>query len=124
MREAITKQFKVKNTSNGNIILANCAATENALERMVGLLGRKSISMDEGLWIESCNSIHTLFMRFPIDAVFLDSNGKILTIYRELKPWRMSWIHFRAHSVLELASGQSNRLQLRVGEVLQPCSTS
>ena len=60
---------------------------------------------DEGLWIVPCAMIHTLFMRFPIDAVFLDRELKALRVVSGIKPWRLSpWVP-GAHSVLELAGG-------------------
>ncbi len=103
------------------LIVKRCALTETALERMVGLLRHKKLGSEEGLWIESCNSIHTFFMRFPIDAVFLDANGVVLRIYKNLSPWRMSGLHWRARSVLELCAGSTDRLNLQTGEALELC---
>lgn len=57
------------------------------------------------LWIEPCNSIHMFFMRFPIDAVFLDRQGRVKRVLRELKPWRVSPLVFGARTVVELPAG-------------------
>lgn len=73
--------------------------------RSRGLLGRGSMEPDEGLWIVPCPMIHTFFMRFPIDVLFLDKNLKVVRVIESLRPWRLSpWV-WRARSVLELAGG-------------------
>ena len=73
---------------------------------------------EEGLWIVPCPMIHTFFMKFAIDVLFLDRELRVVRVLEELRPWRLSpWV-FRAHSVLELAAG---RLQgtVRVGDCLE-----
>jgi uncharacterized protein len=72
---------------------------------MQGLLGRKAFTVGEGLHIAPCNSIHTFFMRFAIDALFLDRDGRVVKLLDAIPPWRASGIYFRAHSVLELPAG-------------------
>lgn len=74
-------------------------------ERARGLIGVKSLPSGEGLLILKCNSIHTFFMSFPIDATFLDRNDNVVRIVRNIRPWRMLvWGGFRAVKVLETAS--------------------
>ena len=76
--------------------------------RLRGLIGVKSLAPDEGLLIERCNCIHTFFMRFPIDATFLDGNGNTVKIVRNIKPWRLFvWGGWRARKVLETATATS-----------------
>lgn len=58
--------------------------------RGIGLLGRKDLPSHQALWIEGCSSIHTCFMAFPIDVVYMDSQNKILKVVRNLVPWRFS----------------------------------
>lgn len=73
--------------------------------RSKGLLGRAGLGSEEGLWIVPCGMIHTFFMRFSIDAVFLDRELKVRRVVENLVPWRLSpWV-FSAHSVLELRGG-------------------
>lgn len=73
--------------------------------RSRGLLGRDSLDPTEGLWIIPCPMIHTFFMRFAIDVVFLDKKLRVVRVIENLKPWRVSpWV-FSARSVLELAAG-------------------
>lgn len=74
-------------------------------QRARGLIGRKSLAADEGLLIPHCNCIHTLFMRFPIDATFFDRKGAIVKVVKGIKPWRLFvWGGWRACKVLETAS--------------------
>lgn len=105
----------------GKLLIPSCIVANTAWSRMVGLLLHKSLGQGQGLWLEPGNSIHSFFMRFAIDAVFIDKKGKVLRIYENFKPWRLSWIHWQARSVLELATGEAARLGIRQGEVLRLC---
>lgn len=74
-------------------------------ERIRGLIGTKSLPKGEGMLILRCNSIHTFFMSFPIDATFFDRDGNIVKVVRNIRPWRFFvWGGFRAVKVLETAS--------------------
>jgi uncharacterized membrane protein (UPF0127 family) len=77
---------------------------DRPLTRMRGLLGRTELPRGEGILLRPCGSIHTFFMRFPIDAVFVDRDGKVVGVERELRPWRTAR-HRGAKAVLELAAG-------------------
>jgi uncharacterized membrane protein (UPF0127 family) len=103
-------------------VIPDCYVTENAVERMVGLLPRRKLPAGEALWIPRCTSIHTFFMRFPIDAAFLDKSGEVIAIYRALQPWRLSWFHPFAAGVLEAGGGALSGVQK--GEVLTICPIS
>ena len=73
--------------------------------RMKGLIGTKSLPPGEGLLILHCNSIHTFFMSFAIDATFLDRDDRVVKTVRGIKPWRpFVWGGFRAAKVLETAA--------------------
>ncbi len=73
--------------------------------------------MGEGLLIPRTSSVHTHFMRFPIDVVFLDGEGRVAKIVRGLRPWRFAGAR-GTRDVLELPAGHSDRLGLREGAVL------
>jgi uncharacterized membrane protein (UPF0127 family) len=78
-------------------------------QRAKGLIGTRYLERGEGLLILRCNSIHTFFMSFPIDAVFLDRNDKVVKIVRNIRPWRLFvWGGFRAVKVLEVQSRPEN----------------
>ena len=74
-------------------------------ERARGLIGTKSLGPGEGMLILKCNAIHTWFMRFPIDATFLDRNDQVVCVVRDIPPWKsLVWGGFKAVKVLETAS--------------------
>ena len=84
---------------------------------MRGLLGRDGLERGEGLLLQPAGSIHTFFMRFPIDAVFLDRGLRVVGLAPELAPWRVA-ARRHAHSVLELAAGEIEQRPVEVGERL------
>lgn len=88
------------------------------LKRLIGLLGRRSLADDTGLLIVPCNNIHTAFMRFVIDAVFVDDDGIILSIFEKMPPFRIAYVR-HASSCLELSSGGAARLNLKVGQKIE-----
>jgi uncharacterized membrane protein (UPF0127 family) len=100
-----------------SVICGRCEVADTALTRMRGLLGRRVLPPGQGLFIEPTWSVHTWFMRFPIDVVFLDGDLTVLKIRKHMGPWRTT-ARFRARSVLELASGECDRLRLELGDQL------
>ena len=100
---------------DGRVVAGQCLVAATALSRARGLLGRKSLNPGEGLFLKPALSIHTFFMRFPIDAVFVGRDGVVVGVVAGLRPWRAA-TRFRARAVLELAAGDAARLDLRVGD--------
>lgn len=88
------------------------------LARMRGLLGRDGLEAGAALWIWPCNSIHTIGMHFPIDAVFLDGDGCVLRVYSELAPGRVTRIVRGARGVLELEAGAAERSGTQPGDLI------
>jgi uncharacterized membrane protein (UPF0127 family) len=86
--------------------------------RSKGLLGRESLSDGGGLWICPCEAVHTFWMRFPIDLVYLDRKNRIRKLVSALPPWRLSAC-LSAHSVLELPSGTIHVTQTQPGDTLE-----
>ena len=84
-------------------------------DRLVGLLGRPGLGEDEGLWIEPCDSVHTFFMRFPIDVAFVDRDGVVVRRIDRLVPWRATRLHAKARACVELAAGVLERHDVREG---------
>jgi uncharacterized protein len=101
----------------GRVVCERCVLADNAWTRMKGLLGRKGLDDGEGLLIRPSGSIHMFFMRFPIDAVFLDRELRVVKIVSELKPWRMAGAR-GAKSVLEISAGEAARRGLRLDQTL------
>lgn len=104
-------------TTGGVEVCARCALADTPLRRMRGLLGRAGLAEDEGILIRPTNAIHMWFMRFAIDAVFLDGENRILRIAADLRPWRMA-ARRGAKAVLELPAGTCARVGLGEGEQL------
>ena len=78
-------------------------------ERIRGLIGIEDLPPDEGMLILKCNAIHTFFMSFPIDAIFLDKNDNVVKTVKNIRPWRFFiWGGFKAAKVLEIKS-KANR---------------
>ncbi len=110
--------MKVIVARNGLPLCVDCRVADNFFSRFIGLMGKKSLSEGMGLMIMPCNSIHCFFMRFPIDAMFLDENNRVLRMYSELKPWRVTGIVRNARKVIELPAGTLVRSDVRVGDVI------
>ncbi|MBC3927420.1 DUF192 domain-containing protein [Undibacterium sp. CY21W] len=89
----------------------------NFFQRFLGLMGRRSLHDDRALLIVPCSDIHTAFMRFPIDVVFIDRDGYIIKIVHRLRPWRFALAR-QAYACLELNSGAAERYQLQTGQSL------
>ncbi len=84
--------------------------------RGLGLMFRRGLDGGRGMWINPCSSIHMMFMRFPIDAVFLDSAERVRKVYRRLPAWYGIGWSLGARSVLELPPGSTSGIDLRKGD--------
>jgi uncharacterized protein len=102
---------------NGAVVCDRCTVADTMLARMRGLLGRSHLPRGEGILLRPCPSVQTLFMRFPIDVVFLDRDGVVLKVVENLRPWRSAGGR-RAHATLELAAGEAARVGIAVGDRL------
>jgi uncharacterized membrane protein (UPF0127 family) len=110
------KQVTLKR-ENGEAVVDHCVVADSPVSRMKGLLGRSELKPGEGLLLRPASAIHTCFMRFPIDAVFLDGGLRVLGISDELRPWRAA-SRRGARAVLELPAGESARRGLEPGDQL------
>ena len=89
------------------ILGVDAEIAETFAERAKGLIGRCGLKPGTGMLITKCNCIHTFFMRFAIDATFLDKSGRVVKIVRNIRPWRpWVWGGWRAASVLETATAE------------------
>jgi uncharacterized protein len=112
---------KVLNLTRGTVLCANVEEAQGAMGRGKGLMGRNALPADAGMLIGSgplipMMWIHTFFMRFPIDLVFLDRAGRIVRVMAGVKPWRVTAPVFGARSVLELEAGATQRNGTVVGD--------
>ena len=111
-------------TGDGTIVCANCEIADTALKRIRGLLGRAGLAPGEGMLFRPAGAIHTVFMRFPIDAVFLgrpDATGqrKVVGLRRALRPWLgVVWYVRGANGVIELPVGAIDASSTSVGDLV------
>lgn len=108
----------LENKTKNIIITSQLEIADGFISRGVGLMGRKSLLEQQGLWILRCNSIHTCFLNFAIDCVFVDKNLKVKSLKREVRPWRLVWPIWSASSVFELPAGTISRLGIQEGDHL------
>jgi uncharacterized protein len=99
------------------VVCERCEVADRPLSRLRGLLGRRELPPGDGMLLRSSSSIHTCFMRFPIDVVFLDAELRVLRVQSRLRPWRAAGAR-GARAVLELASGEAARRGVSPGERL------
>ena len=99
---------------DGTVVCERCLLAETPFARLRGLLGRSGLSSGEGLLLRPAGSIHTAFMRFTIDAVFLDATDRVVKVASALRPWRAAACR-GARAVLELPAGEAARRGLRPG---------
>lgn len=97
---------KVVHIKTGFIFGEKIEHANSFAKRLIGLMFRKEMGKIDGMLLEPGNSIHNCFVRFPIDVLFLDRKNKIVKIIYGFKPWRFSWIYFKATKVLELPAGK------------------
>lgn len=109
----------LRDTASGAIVAAHVDRVSGFFARLTGLLARSSVSSDEGVWIDSCAAIHTLGMRATIDVLFLDRDGSVLRIERQVRPNRLLLSCRGATAVVELGSGALDRSILSVGSRLE-----
>jgi len=100
------------------VVCEECLVAATPLTRMRGLLGRSSLPSGQGILLRPAASVHTFFMRFSIDVVFLDDELRVVHIAADLRPWRAAGKR-GARAVLELPAGECERRGLRVGDQLR-----
>ena len=92
---------------------------DSFLRSLIGLMGRSSLEAGHGLWIVPCQSVHTFWMRFSIDVVFLDEHGKVIHLVESLRPFRISKHLSRARSVIELPVSSIRATETQVGDEIR-----
>lgn len=110
--------LRVMNRTRGSVLATSLDVAADGPRRRKGLLGRASLLQGEGLWIVPCESVHTFFMKFPIDLVYLDRGNRIKKVRSAVGAWRVSAC-FSAHSVLELPAGAIRGTETQKGDALE-----
>jgi uncharacterized membrane protein (UPF0127 family) len=107
-------QLRVRET--GRVVVAHLEVASSLWTQTVGLMGRQEFAAGSGLLIPHCNAIHTAFVRFPIDVLFLDSQMTVMRLVSALSPWRIVGPVRGAKSVVELPAGTLRQMQIAVGQ--------
>lgn len=110
--------MKIQVTHNKKVLSSNILMADTPISRVIGLMFRKRPVDSDGLLLDPCNSIHTCFMRYPLDVVFMSKSNQVIKIIRNLKPWRMTLIYFKARKTLELPAGNLPK-EIKEGDILE-----
>ena len=108
----------VENTTRTALLVERLMLALGPLGRLRGLLGRPALEPGEGMLLRPCRQVHTFFMTFPIDVLFLDRDGVVVALTPDLSPWRASPLCGAAYGVLELLSGEAQRTGTEVNDRL------
>ena len=98
------------------VSLGTPSVAATSWSRMRGLLGRRGLEAGDGLVFYSCRLIHTWFMQFPIDVLFVDRDGCVVQLWESVQPFRFAWGGWRADVTVELAAGTLRQAGVTVGQ--------
>jgi uncharacterized membrane protein (UPF0127 family) len=112
-------RYRVTNLNRNTLLAANAARADSFLSRFKGLMGVAHLPPGEGLHIAPCNSVHTFFMKIPIDVLFLDASQQVVDVMHAMAAWRVSKVYFNAKSVLELPAGTADATGTKTGDTLE-----
>lgn len=101
--------------TSGELVVPNLILADHFWPRFVGLQFRRRLPPGTGLLLVPCNSVHTCFLRFPIDLICLNRQGQVVEVRKDLRPWRAAIATAGTHAILETAAGG---LHLEVGQLL------
>lgn len=113
------KKVVVWNKTKESMILPRVYVAERFFYRLRGLMGKKELDLGTGLLIKPCNSVHTFFMKFPIDIAFIGENGQVYHIIHSMRKNKVSPIVPRASCVLEAPSGTFKGCDLEIGNIVE-----
>jgi uncharacterized membrane protein (UPF0127 family) len=108
----------VRNQTRDTVLAQAADMADTSEKRRTGLLKHERLNPGEGLWIVPCESVHTFFMKFPIDLVYLDKKRKVKKVRHAVPAWRLSAC-LTANSILELPAGTAEQTGTKVGDQLE-----
>jgi len=111
-------RIRILNVTRNTEVAGRAEVASSGAKRSKGLLGRKGLEQGEGMWIIPCEAVHTFFMQFPLDLIYLDRNHRVKKIRSNVVPWRVSAC-LNAHSILELPSGVIRKSETEPGDILE-----
>lgn len=111
--------IRIINATRGCALVSSGRVANNYWSRLRGLIGARPLAPGEGLLISPCTSVHTHFMSFPIDVVYVDRNDQVVGLDANLAPWRFGRFYRRVRYVVELPAGTAESTGTRVGDRLE-----
>lgn len=99
------KHFSVHNLDRGTVLVTNGKLASSYIDRFFGLMGRKSVAEGGGILLTKSSSIHSWFMRFRFDAIYLDADGRVAKVVHAMRPWWFSFGGKGAKDTLEMPAG-------------------
>ena len=117
------EQVLVHNRTRDTVVAEMAGLADGYFTRLRGLIGRRGLRLGEGLVIRPCSSIHTFFMSFPIEVLFVDEGNRVVLATQPIAPWRIAPIVPSARYVVELPAGAVSASQTMHGDILEvvPC---
>ncbi len=112
------QKVRIRNDTRDTVLGDRIAIADTSMTRLVGLLGKCGLGPGEGLLIVPSQAIHTVAMRFAIDVVFVDRKWQVIHLSPAVAPFRMTGLHWRARSVLELPAGVIAQTLTSIGDEL------
>lgn len=112
------KMVKILNKSTNEVILDKAYIAATFLERLRGLIGKKSLEQGEALVIKPCSSVHSFHMKFLFDVAFIDKNNKAIHIIHSMRPWKTSTVVKNSEFVIE-TSGDYFKNKLKVDDEIE-----
>ena len=113
------RTYRLINETRGKVLAERVARADGFWQRLIGLLLRNHLHSGEGLWIEPCNGIHTIGMRFPIDLVMLDRFGNVIRVVRNIPPFRVIRSSNGWKGAVEMPPGDLSEEDLQIGDRLR-----
>ncbi len=111
--------MRIINLTKNHILAENIFLADNFLKRLKGLLGYKSFEKNQAMILRPSNAVHTFFMRFPIDVLFIDRNNTVVKTVSNMGSFRATGIYLKSAFVIELPAGVINSTQTTEGDYLQ-----
>ena len=111
--------MKINNATRGIVLAQEAIIADKLWMRVKGLLGKKALAKGCGLVLKPCNSIHTFFMLFSIDVLFVDRVGRVVKALSNLKPFCLTSIYFNAYLAVELPAGLIQASGTTEGDILR-----
>lgn len=111
--------MKIFHRATGECLAEEVVLANTFLKRLRGLMFRRRLAPIEALWLRPCNGVHTFWMLFAIDVIFLDHELRIVKLVENMRPFRVTKPHLRARSVLEMEAHRISKVGLKVGDQLE-----